>query len=260
MKGAARALPAVFVGHGSPMNAIEDNEFHRGWAQAARLWPRPRAILCVSAHWETRGTAVSAGRRPETIHDFYGFPKALFDVTYEAPGDPVLAKAVASMIKGAKVALDEDQGLDHGAWSVLRAMYPKADVPVVQLSLDVSRPASFHYGLGAELSPLREQGVLVLGSGNMVHNLMLMQYRSMGAFGWAERINAALKARIAAGENDAVVAYEKLDKDMELAVPTPEHFLPLLYVLALKRPGESVAFFNDRAVMGSMSMTCVQIG
>ena len=241
------------------MNAIEDSDFRRNWQAAARSFPKPLAVLCVSAHWETQAAALSAATRPETIHDFHGFPRELYDVYYPAPGDPALAREVAALIKRAKVTLNPDRGLDHGSWSVLKAMYPEADVPVVQLSLDTALPAAHHYALAEELASLRDGGILILGSGNMVHNLRLMNFDEREGFDWADRVNVALRARILEGDHAALVQYEALDPDMRLAVPTPEHYLPLLYVLAVKRPGEMVAVFNDRIVMGSISMTCVLI-
>jgi 4,5-DOPA dioxygenase extradiol len=253
-------MPAIFVGHGSPMNAIEDNTFRRGWAAAARAIPRPKAVLCVSAHWETRGVAVTAAERPETIHDFVGFPDELHAVRYPAPGDPALARAVVDLVESAPVALDAQRGLDHGAWSVLMAMYPEADVPVSQLSLDTGRPASYHYALGRELAPLRDRGVLVLGSGNLVHNLGRIDFRRPDGSDWAVRFDAALKERIRAGDHEALVRYEKLGPNARLAVPTPEHFLPVLYVLALQEAGETATFFNEATVMGSISMTSVAVG
>ena len=253
-------MPALFIGHGSPMNAIEDNAYWRSWAAAARALPKPRAVLCVSAHWETAGVAVTASERPETIHDFYGFPKELFAVRYPAPGDPSLCRETAAIGKGAAVELDPERGLDHGAWSVLGAMYPEADVPVVQLSLDTRRPASFHYALGRELAPLREQGVLVLGSGNMVHNLGMIDFHRSGGYDWAVRFDKELRSRLLAGDHEALIDYESLGATATLAIPTPEHYLPLLYVLALQKTDEPVALFNEETLMGSISMTSVAIG
>ncbi len=253
-------MPALFVGHGSPMNAIEDNAYRRAWVSAARAIPRPKAVLCVSAHWETAGVAVSGSDRPETIHDFYGFPDELFAVEYPAPGDPVLCERLVPLVKSAPVALDPDRGLDHGAWSVLCAMYPDADVPVVQLSLDRRRPAAFHYALGRELAPLRDQGILVLGSGNMVHNLGVIDFRRRAGYDWAVRFDQALRARILARDHAALVAYETLGAAAALAIPTPEHYLPLLYVLALQAADEPAALFNTETMMGSISMTSVAIG
>lgn len=256
----AERMPALFVGHGSPMNAIEDNEFRRGWAEIASAIPRPKAILCVSAHWETRGVGLTAAERPETIHDFYGFPDELYAVRYPAPGDPALARETADLIRSAAAGLDVERGLDHGAWSVLTAMYPEADVPVVQLSLDTEGPPAFHYGLGRELAPLRDRGVLVLGSGNMVHNLGRIDFRRADGAEWAVRFDATLKERIRTRDHDALVRYGELGPDARLAVPTPEHFLPLLYVLALQEPAETPTFFNEATLMGSISMTSVAVG
>jgi 4,5-DOPA dioxygenase extradiol len=256
----SQRMPALFVGHGSPMNAIEESEFRRGWAQAARRMPRPAAVLCVSAHWETRGVRVTAGQRPETIHDFYGFPRELFEVTYPAPGDPDLARRVARLVTSAEVIPDSERGLDHGSWSVLLAMYPQADVPVVQLSLDMTRPAAFHHALGRELAPLRDEGVLVIGSGDIVHNLRLADFGHDGGYDWALRFDAEVRGRILAGDHDSLIAYETLGPDARLAVPTPEHYLPLLYVLALRRPDDPLVLFNEKTVLGSISMTCVAVG
>jgi 4,5-DOPA dioxygenase extradiol len=253
-------LPALFVGHGSPMNAIEDNEFRRGWGNLARRLPRPRAVLCVSAHWETTGVSVTASDRPPTIHDFYGFPRSLFEVRYSAPGDPSLARDTALLLNQVEVRLDGERGLDHGCWSVLLAMYPEADVPVVQLSLDSRQPAPFHYELGRQLAPLREQGVLVLGSGDIVHNLRVMDFNRPDGYDWAVRFNDEVKKRIRARDHAALVSSESLGPDARLAVPTPEHYLPLLYVLALQGERDEVAFFNDEMVMGSISMTSLVMG
>jgi len=253
-------MPAIFLGHGSPMNAIEDNAFRRAWAGLASHLPRPRAVLCISAHWETRGVALTAAARPETIHDFHGFPPELFAVRYPAPGDSGLAQTVANLLAPGGARLDARRGLDHGSWSVLWTMYPRADVPVVQLSLDTNEPASFHYELAQRLAPLREQGVLILGSGNIVHNLRLLDYRRADGFDWAVRFDREVKARIEARDHDALIRYDELGDDARQAVPTPEHYLPLLYVLALQDERERASFFNDRVVMGSISMTSVIIG
>jgi len=252
-------MPALFVGHGSPMNAIERNDFYRGWLELGRRLPKPKAVLCISAHWETRGVYVTATEMPETIHDFYGFPKALFDVQYPAPGDPGLAHRVTGLISSLKVRLDPGRGLDHGAWSVLVAMYPAADIPVVQLSLDTSQPGSWHYGLARELAPLRDAGVLILGSGNMVHNLGLFNFRDSQPLPWAVECDTELRRRILAREHESLVDYDTLGPNARLAVPTPEHYLPLLYPLALQQQAEPTSFFNDR-VVSSISMTSVLIG
>lgn len=253
-------MPALFVGHGSPMNAIEDNPFRRGWGELAIRLPRPRAVLCISAHWETTGVAVTASERPPTIHDFYGFPRPLFAVRYAAAGDPSLARETALLLGEAGVRLDDERGLDHGCWSVLLAMYPEADIPVVQLSLDSRQPASFHYALGKRLAPLRQQGVLVLGSGDIVHNLGVVDFGRPDGYDWAVRFNDEVKKRIRARDDAALVAYETLGPEARLAVPTPEHYLPLLYVLALRDDADDVAFFNDETVLGSVSMTSLVIG
>jgi len=252
-------MPVLFTGHGNPMNAIERNEFHRGWEEVARGLPKPKSVLCVSAHWETRGVYLTASQSPETIHDFYGFPKALFDVRYPAPGDPDLARRAQELIEFVDARLDPGRGLDHGAWSVLVAMYPKADVPVVQLSLDTSRPGAFHYALARELRPLRDEGVLILGSGNIVHNLPLFDYHDPNPPDWAGRCDSEIKKRILERDHDALISYETLGPDARLAVPTPEHYFPLLYTLALQDEDEHLGFFNS-AVLSSISMTSVLVG
>ena len=252
-------MPALFVGHGSPMNALEDNAYTRGWQDAARRIPQPRAIVCVSAHWETRGTYVSGTPTPETIHDFYGFPKALFDVRYPAPGDPALAEQIGQMVKNANVHIDTEWGLDHGAWSVLRIMYPQADIPVLQLSLDTTQPGNFHYTLGKELAPLRDDGVLILGSGNIVHNLRLFDFHATRPADWAARADAAIRARIESRDHASLIDWNRLGADVALGIPTPEHYLPLLYVLALRGADEPIRLFNTE-VISAISMTCAQIG
>jgi 4,5-DOPA dioxygenase extradiol len=253
---AGSTMPVVFVGHGSPMNAIEDNDFHRSWRDLAKRLPRPRAILCVSAHWETAGVAVTSVEHPPTIHDFGGFPPALFAVQYPAPGDPALARRAAALLAPEPVRLDTEWGLDHGAWSVLRAMYPAADIPVVQLSLDTARPGAFHDDLARRLAPLRDEGVLVMGSGNIVHNLRFFRRGPPGPLDWALRFDAAIKAGIEAGDRATTRDYDGLGADARLAVPSPEHYLPLLYVLALRRADDRLSFFNE-TVEGGISMTSV---
>jgi len=252
-------MPALFLGHGSPMNAIEDNAFHRGWRDIATRIPRPRAVLCISAHWETRGIAVTASARPETIHDFGGFPQALFDVRYPAPGDPALAARVAELMKPDTVSLDPSRGLDHGSWGVLIAMYPNADVPVVQLSMPYGEPGSVHDTLGQRLAPLRDEGVLIVGSGNIVHNLRLWGSRDPRLMESWVRFNDKVKDRVVAGDTAAVADYMTLDPDAALAVPTPEHYFPLVYALAVRTPGETVTFFNDDGP-GGIFMTSAVIG
>ena len=252
-------MPALFLGHGSPMNAIEDNAFSRGWRDAAARVPRPKSILCISAHWETRGIAVTAGAQPETIHDFGGFPQALFDVRYPAPGDPALARRVAALLAPQPVHLDETRGLDHGTWGVLIAMYPNADIPVVQLSMPVGQSGANHYGLAKALAPLRDDGVLIVGSGNIVHNLRLWGSRDERLMASWVRFNTTVKQRIAAGDHGALADYMDLDPDAALAVPTPEHYLPLLYTLAVQAPHEAVTFFNDDGP-GGIFMTSAAMG
>lgn len=252
-------MPALFVGHGSPMNAIEDNAFTRGWQEVTRAIAKPKAILCVSAHWETRGVGVCSAAQPETIHDFGGFPQALFDVRYPASGDPALAQRVAAIVKSVQVHVTPQWGLDHGAWSVLRIMYPDADVPVVQLSLDSTQPGAFHLALGRELAPLRDEGVLIIGSGNIVHNLRLWNFRDPAPTDWAVRANALLRERIESGDVDALADWRKLGSDVALGIPTPEHYLPLLYALGARREGDAVRIFND-VVTSSLAMTSVMVG
>jgi 4,5-DOPA dioxygenase extradiol len=254
------STPALFVGHGSPMNAIEDNAFRQSWSRLGRELARPRAILCVSAHWEARGVWLTGSPAPPTIHDFYGFPPALYAVRYAAPGAPQLAQRTASLLYDLGARLDPERGLDHGCWSVLVAMYPDAEVPVLQLSLDTRQPAAFHYDLARRLAPLREEGVLVLGSGNVVHNLRQAEFGLERGYDWAERFDAVVRERIRLGEHQALVDYPALAAEAPLAVPTPEHYLPLLYALALQRPGEPIAFFNEQCALGSISMTSVVVG
>ena len=252
-------MPVLFAGHGNPLNAIERNEFHCGWEELGRQLPRPKAILCISAHWETRGVAVMASAQPETIHDFYGFPRELHELQYPAPGSPDLARRTAGLLAKARPRLALDWGLDHGAWSVLAAMFPKADIPVVQLSLDTRQPAAFHYELARELAPLRDEGVLILGSGNWVHNLALFDFGDPAPAAWAVRCDEAIRKHVLARDHAALIEYPALDGEARLAVPTAEHYLPLLYILALQVPGEPLRFFNV-AVVSSLAMTSVLIG
>ncbi len=253
-------LPALFIGHGNPMNAIEDNPFSRAWEQTGKDLPRPRAILCVSAHWETAGTQVTSMDHPKTIHDFGGFPRALFEKLYPAPGSPELARLTRETVKTVEVALDETWGLDHGTWSVLTRMFPEADIPVIQLSLDHYQSPEFHYALGQELRSLRRRGVLIVGSGNMVHNLRLISWdRPEGGFDWAIEFDQTLKTLIEKGDHAAIVHYEKLGQAARLSIPTNEHYLPLLYILALQEPEEQIHFFADQLTMGSLSMRSVRI-
>jgi 4,5-DOPA dioxygenase extradiol len=257
-------MPVLFVGHGSPMNGIEDNEFSKRWTAMAKEIPTPKAVLVVSAHWFTRGTHITAMDFPKTIHDFGGFPKELFAVEYPAPGNPILANETASLIHTAKVELSHDWGLDHGTWTIVRHMYPKADIPVLQLSIDYTKDAKFHYALAAEIYSLRKKGVLIMGSGNLVHNLGMVAwdklYTDNYGYDWALKINNTFKELISTGSHDKLIDYSKLGKEAMLAIPTPEHYLPLIYTLGLKGKQDAVSFFNDKAVGGSLTMTSVKFG
>lgn len=256
----AARMPVLFLGHGSPMNAIEDNPWRRGWAAAAASLPRPKAVLCISAHWETRGAAaVSAAERPATIHDFGGFPQALFDVRYPAPGDPALAARVGELLAPDPVVQHPTRGLDHGAWSVLLPMYPEADVPIVQLSLDRARPNAWHHAAGRRLAALRDEGVLIVASGDIVHNLRDVDFRTGATPAWAPRFNEAAKALIEAGDHEPLIDFERLGPDAAWSINSAEHYLPLLYALGAADAGEPVSFFNDDFFAG-ISMTSVQWG
>lgn len=253
-------MPILFVGHGSPMNAIEENEFSARWKALGTELPRPTAILCISAHWETEGTFVTAMEQPPTIHDFGGFPEDLFAVQYPAPGNPVLARQAKEIIKKAVVELDINWGLDHGCWSVVKRIYPDASVPVLQLSIDHFRSPQWHYELAKDLASLRRKGVLIIGSGNMVHNLGLINWRAANvAFAWAEEAGAMFKKRVLDGNHRDLINYPALGQAAKLAIPTPEHFLPMLYVLGLKEERDQIEFFNDKTVMGSISMTSFKL-
>jgi 4,5-DOPA dioxygenase extradiol len=254
-------FPVLFVGHGSPMNAIEQNEFTNGWQNVSRNLPKPAAILCISAHWETKGTFVTAMEKPSTIHDFGGFPQQLFDVQYPAPGSPELAAETQNLIEKTAVGLDNSWGLDHGAWSVIKHFFPEADVPVIQLSLDYRQDAQYHYDLGKQLAALRNKGILIVGSGNMVHNLRMIDWQKPDAgYDWALEANSKFKQLISSDDHKQLINYQNLGREIELSVPSPDHYLPLLYTLALKTDKEEVSFFNDKSVMGSISMTSVKIG
>jgi 4,5-DOPA dioxygenase extradiol len=264
LKNKTVKYPVLFIGHGSPMNAIEDNEFAEGWKEIGKSFPEPEAILCISAHWETDGTHVTAMSKPETIHDFGGFPRELYEVQYPAPGSPSLADEVKGLITRTDTGLDNSWGLDHGCWSILRRMYPAANIPVIQLSLNYRQPARFHYDLARELAPLREKGVLIVGSGNMVHNLRLVSWENLNksgfVFDWAAKAGERMKNFILSGDHDSLINYRSQGREFELAIPTPEHYLPLLYALGSKYEGDAVTLFNDKAVGGSLTMTSVKIG
>ncbi|MFN7117769.1 MAG: 4,5-DOPA dioxygenase extradiol [Saprospiraceae bacterium] len=252
-------MPVLFVGHGSPMNGIEDNEFSQRWQEMGKTIPTPSAVLCISAHWLTRGTHITAMNQPKTIHDFGGFPPELFAVQYPAPGNPQLAKETAALIQKTPVGLDHDWGLDHGTWTIVRHMYPNANIPVLQLSIDYYQTPEYHYELAKALQTLRKKGVLMMGSGNMVHNLRILNWQQPETgFDWAIELNEIFKKHIMDDNHDALIHYKKLGKAAELAIPTPDHYYPLLYTLGLKDKKDEVSFFNDKAVMGSITMTSVK--
>lgn len=257
-------MPILFIGHGSPMNGIENNVFSQQWAKTATDIKKPSAILVISAHWLTNGTFVTAMDKPKTIHDFGGFPEELFAVQYPAPGDPLLAAETRSLIQSTNVGLNHDWGLDHGAWTVVRQMYPDATIPVLQLSIDYSKPAAYHYQLAKELAALRKKGVLIIGSGNMVHNLRMIAWDKMDVpnygFDWAIEMHELFKQKITAGDHTALINYETLSKSALLAIPTPDHYFPLMYILGLQEKNEAPVFFNDQLVAGSLNMTSVKFG
>lgn len=253
-------MPALFVGHGSPLTAFEDNEITRSWTALAQRLPQPKAVLCVSAHWETKGVLVTAAEKPRTIHDFYGFPQALYDYEYPAPGDPALASAIARSLAtfGARADLD-GWGLDHGCWSVMKFLFPEADVPVLQLSLDLRRTPQQHQEIARALAPLRDEGVLIVGTGNIVHNLRLYNPRETAGADWAQAFDDAVVERVQAGDDAALAAYPAMGREAMLAVPEPDHFLPLLYAMGVRGEGEAPEVFN-RHVVSSLSMTSVGYG
>ncbi|MFM2268583.1 MAG: hypothetical protein RL757_2024 [Bacteroidota bacterium] len=257
-------MPVLFLGHGSPMNAIEENEFVRGFRTVSQRIAKPNAILCISAHWLTRGTKVTAMAMPRTIHDFGGFPDALFQVQYPAKGDPELAKLTQTLLSPTDIGLDETWGLDHGAWSVLKHLYPDADIPVIQMSIDYSQPARYHYELAKRLQPLREKGILIVGSGNMIHNLNLVDFANLHkdnyGYDWAIEARTLMNDWLKAGNYDPFLNIEQQGKAVNLAIPTPDHFFPLLYSLGLQTKDEPLTLFNDKLLGGSLSMTSVQIG
>lgn len=262
--GTTEKMPVLFLGHGSPMNAIEENEFVEGFRKIGKTIPRPHAILCVSAHWETKGTYVTAMKNPPTIHDFGGFPQALFDVQYPAPGSPELAMETRELVTSTQVELTDSWGLDHGAWSVIKHLYPDASVPVIEMSLDHYQGAQYHYDLAKELSTLRKKGVLIIGSGNMVHNLRMVAWNRLSepefGFDWALETDEKMKAYILSGNHEALIDFRSQGKGFDLSIPTPEHYLPLLYTLALQEKDDKVEIFNSKAVGGSLTMTSVKIG
>jgi 4,5-DOPA dioxygenase extradiol len=253
---------AIFFGHGNPMNAVLNNRYTEAWRRIGQDTPKPRAILSVSAHWYVSETGVTITTAPRTIHDFGGFPQELYQVQYPAPGDPALARRVRKMLEPLPVKLDESWGFDHGTWSVLRHVYPDANIPIVQLSIDETQPASFHFEIGKRLAPLREEGILIIGSGNLVHNLHAYAWGQHlpDPYDWAVRFENTAKDAIAAGDFKPLIDYEKLGKDAVLSIPTPDHYLPLLYVIAARQPGEIIRFPVEGIEGGSVSMLAVQIG
>jgi 4,5-DOPA dioxygenase extradiol len=255
-------MPAIFFGHGNPLNALQSNSWTEGWAALGRRISRPSAIVCVSAHWYLPGTLVTANERPRTIHDFGGFPRELYEVEYPAPGDPELAARISDLLGPASVGLNHQWGLDHGTWSVLAHVFPQADIPVIQLSIDETQPAEFHYNLAKLLAPLRDEGVLVMGSGNLVHNLHAYAWgrHDVEPFGWAIRFEELARRLLASDDHEPLINYESIGEDARLAAPTPDHYLPLLYVIALKRVDEEVSFPIEGFDGGSISMLSVQIG
>jgi 4,5-DOPA dioxygenase extradiol len=260
---ATEKTPVLFLGHGSPMNAIEENEYVTGFRTIAKSLPKIKAIICISAHWYTKGTMVTAMPEPKTIHDFGGFPEALYKVQYPAPGNPDLAKQTKELIKKASVGLDETWGLDHGAWSVLKHLYPNADVPVIQLSIDYTKDAQWHFELAKELQSLRDKGILIVGSGNIIHNLYDAAFDRINenfGYDWAIEAREKTNALLLKGDFDQLIHYEKLGKPLQKAVPTPDHYLPLIYALGLKNEKEKLELFNDKLLAGSLSMTSVKIG
>lgn len=252
-------MPLLFVGHGNPMNAISNNQYAQEWQKIGQNLPTPSAILCISAHWETNGTFVTAMQMPQTIHDFGGFPQALFDVQYPAQGNPALATQISQLVTTTNVQPNYDWGLDHGCWSVLKHIYPKNNIPVLQLSLNYNQPLSWHYSLAKELHTLRQKGVLIIGSGNIVHNLGIINWQTNQAYDWAIEANNKIKSLIIDDAHQQLINYTQLGSAVKLAIPTTEHYLPLLYILGLKEKNENISFFNDTIDLGSIAMTSLQI-
>jgi 4,5-DOPA dioxygenase extradiol len=256
-------MPVLFLGHGSPMNAIEENQFVTGFRNMAKTLPKPNAILCISAHWFTSGTKVTAMEMPRTIHDFGGFPQELFDVQYPAKGSPELAQITQELLLPTVVELDEHWGLDHGAWSVIKHLYPDADIPVIQMSIDYTKSGQYHFELAQKLSALRTKGILIVGSGNIIHNLRMVDFRNINTdnygYDWAVEARAVINDYMLDGNFQPLIDFEKQSKAFQLAIPTPDHYLPLIYTLGLKGKSEELSLFNDKLVAGSLSMTSVKI-
>lgn len=261
--GKSDRMPVLFLGHGSPMNAIEENEFVVGFRNIAKEIPTPTAILCVSAHWFTQGTKVTAMQMPRTIHDFGGFPQELFQVQYPAPGSPALAKETSQILSPTLVELDEKWGLDHGAWSVIKHLYPQANIPVIQLSIDYTQPANYHFELAKKLSSLRQKGVLIIGSGNIVHNLRMVDFKNFNkddyGYDWAREVRDKVNNYILDGNFNPLINYQAQGTAFQYAIPSPDHYLPLIYSLALKEKNETISLFNDKLMAGSLSMTSLKI-
>lgn len=256
-------MPVLFLGHGSPMNAIEENQFVTGFRNVAKTLPKPNAILCVSAHWFTKGTKVTAMEMPQTIHDFGGFPQELFNVQYPAKGSPELAQITHELVLPTPVELDHEWGLDHGAWTVIKHLYPNADIPVIQLSIDYTKPAQYHFELAQKLQALRNKGILIIGSGNIVHNLRLVDFanfdRDNYGYDWAIEARETVNNYLIDGNYQPLIEYEKQSTAVQMAIPSPDHYLPLIYTLGLQQKGESISLFNDKLVAGSLSMTSLKI-
>ena len=257
-------MPVLFLGHGSPMNAIEENQFVQGFRNISREIPKPNAILCISAHWFTNGTFVTAMLNPKTIHDFYGFPKELFEVNYPAPGSPELARETAELLLPEIVEEDHSWGLDHGAWSVIRHLYTNAEIPVIQLSIDYTKPPQYHFDLAKKLQKLREKGILIIGSGNIVHNLRMVDWKNINTVGagwdWAVEAREKTNNWLLDGNFQNLIDYQRQGVALQTAVPSPDHYLPLIYSLGLKEKSENLSLFNDELIGGSLSMTSVRIG
>ena len=255
-------FPAFFFGHGNPMNAVQNNAYTESWRSIGLSAPRPKAILSISAHWFVPQTGVTISTAPRTIHDFGGFPRELYAVRYPAPGDPDLARRVQKLLAPLPVNLDESWGIDHGTWSVLCHVYPDADIPIVQLSIDETQPPTFHYEIGRRLAPLREEGVLIMGSGNLVHNLHAYAWgrHPVEPFDWAVRFEQQVRGMLLSEDHKPLIDYERLGRDAMLAIPTPDHYLPLLYTLATRQTGEQVSFPVEGVDGGSISMLSVKVG
>lgn len=260
----SQRMPVLFLGHGSPMNAIEKNQFTKGFQNISKTLPKPNAIICVSAHWFTKGTKVTAMEIPKTIHDFGGFPQELFEQQYPAIGNPKLAKETKKLLHPTLIELDEKWGLDHGTWTVLKHLFPKADIPVIQLSIDYTKDANYHFELAKQLNSLRDKGVLIIGSGNIIHNLGLIDFKNFNkdnyGYDWAIEVREKVNSYLLDGNFEPLINYRKQSKSFQLAIPTPEHYLPLIYTLGLQQKNENIQLFNDKLLAGSLSMTSLKIG